>query len=191
MQSSKRRIRPCTCVLGRGILRFAGWKKTLTSILDGVARAILNPHYLRWWWTRQERGFRRWVMDRRHAATCFRRRVTLGAMTCHNSPPTTHRQKGRLRASSHPLQPERRRSMFSKTRFLKGSFSKTRFSIFYTFHTVQYNIPSKETNQHNAQLNIYPFTSLHLLVSVSVDHLQGACSYRADQLKQYVLMSKI
>jgi hypothetical protein len=47
----------------------------------------------------------------------------------------------------------------------------------------------KETNQHNAQINIYYFTSLHL-VSVSVDHLQGACTYRV-QLKQYVLTSMI
>jgi hypothetical protein len=48
------------------------------------------------------------------------------------------------------------------------------YNKFYTFHTVHYNIPLKETNQHNAQLNIYYFTSLHLHVSVSVDHLQGA-----------------
>ena len=49
----------------------------------------------------------------------------------------------------------------------------------------------KETNQHNAQLNIYNFTSLQLHVSVSVDHLQSACSYRVHKLKQYVLTSKI
>jgi hypothetical protein len=60
-----------------------------------------------------------------------------------------------------------------------------------TFHTVHYNILLKETNQHNAQINIYSFTSLQLHVSVSVDHLQGACSYTVHQLKQYVLTSKI
>ena len=50
------------------------------------------------------------------------------------------------------------------------------------FHTVHYNILLKETNQRNAQTNIYSFTSLHLHVSVSVDHLQGACSYRVHQV---------
>ena len=37
-------------------------------------------------------------------------------------------------------------------------------------------------NQHNTQWSIYSFTSLHLHVSVSVDHFQGACSYRVHQL---------
>jgi hypothetical protein len=49
----------------------------------------------------------------------------------------------------------------------------------------------KETNQHNSQLNTYTFTSLHLRVSVSVDHLQGACSYKVHQLKQCAYVKDI
>ena len=61
----------------------------------------------------------------------------------------------------------------------------------YTLDTVHYNILLKKTNEHNAQLSIYSFTSLHLHVSVSVDHFQGACSNRVHQLKQHVLTSTI
>ena len=43
-------------------------------------------------------------------------------------------------------------------------------------HTVKGKI------QHNTQTNIYSFISLPLHVSVSVDHLQYACSYRLHQL---------
>jgi hypothetical protein len=52
----------------------------------------------------------------------------------------------------------------------------------YKFNTGHYNRRLKETNQHNAQLNIHSCTSLHLHVSVSVDQIQGACSYRMHQL---------
>jgi hypothetical protein len=63
--------------------------------------------------------------------------------------------------------------------------------FFYTFDTVYYNILLQETNQHDAQFSIYSFTSLHVHVSVSVDHLPGACSYRVQRLKHNMLTSKI
>ena len=48
-------------------------------------------------------------------------------------------------------------------------------------HTVKGKI------QHNTQTNIYSFIPLPLHVSVSVDHHQGACSYRLHQLNNTCL----
>jgi hypothetical protein len=42
---------------------------------------------------------------------------------------------------------------------------------------VERPFPVKGNNQHSAQTDTYPFASLHLHVSVSVDHLQSACSF--------------
>jgi hypothetical protein len=48
------------------------------------------------------------------------------------------------------------------------------------FWQVGVHVLLKETNQYNAQINTYSFTSLNLYDSVSVDHIQGACSYRVQ-----------
>jgi hypothetical protein len=49
------------------------------------------------------------------------------------------------------------------------------------------DITVKVKNQHSGQTNIHSFTSLHLYVLVSVDHHQGACGYRVQQLNNMCL----
>jgi hypothetical protein len=90
------------------------------------------------------------------------------------------------------------------TRCLRELDSLAFFSVLNIQHNFQTtsNIPSRfilstpsiillKKTINTIHKQIYIFTSLLLNVSVSVNYLQGACSYRVHLLKQYVLTSKI
>jgi hypothetical protein len=61
-------------------------------------------------------------------------------------------------------------------------------NTFYTFYTVHSSITVKE-DQQNAQI-IYSLNLLHLHVSVTDDHHQGACCYRVQQLNNMCIRTR-